>query len=53
MADVAAASPLPPAFTGHSRNLIPGVLVNCMDLILLVDLKAALMATGEAAGHGH
>lgn len=45
VADVVAARPLPPAFTGQSRALIPGVLVNGMDLILLIDLQAALAAT--------
>jgi len=50
MADVAAARPLPPAFARKSRVLIPGVLVNCTDLILLVDLQALLGATdGEAS----
>jgi len=52
MADVAAARPLPPAFTEQSRNLIPGVLVNCTDLILLVDLKSVLAATDRAVCHG-
>jgi|GEM_PF-1329219 len=52
MADVAAAHPLPPAFTGQSRALIPGVVVNCTDLILLVDLKAVLAAADGTAGPG-
>lgn len=42
MADAAAARPLPPAFTGISRTLIPNVLANCTDLILLVDMDALL-----------
>ncbi|MCL1980430.1 MAG: hypothetical protein FWG62_05085 [Proteobacteria bacterium] len=44
-ADVAAARPLPPAFTGPSRMLVPGVLVNGLDLILLLDLQAVLETT--------
>ena len=38
MLDETASLPLPPAFTGKSRQLIPGALINCTDLILLVDL---------------
>lgn len=45
MADIAGASPLPPAFTGQSRQVAPNVLVNCADLILLADLKALLATT--------
>ena len=41
-ADETASRPLPSVFTGMSRELIPGVLINCMDLILLVDLEALL-----------
>jgi len=52
MADVAAALPLPPAFTGKSRDLIPGALINCTDLILLVDLKVLLDSTDWVAHHG-
>lgn len=52
MADVAAALPLPQAFTGKSRDLIPGALINCTDLFLLVDLKALLEATDGGAHHG-
>jgi hypothetical protein len=48
MADVAAALPLPPAFIGKSRNLIPGALINCSDLILLLDLHSLHEAIGEA-----
>jgi hypothetical protein len=44
-ADVAAASPLPPAFVGQARALVPGVLVNGIDLILLLDLQAVLETT--------
>ena len=48
MADVSTAAPLPSAFNGKSRDIISGVLVNCTDLILLVDLKALLAATDWA-----
>lgn len=47
MADVAGALPLPPAFTGKSRELIPGALINCSDLILLLDLHSLHAAAGE------
>ncbi|MDL2274842.1 hypothetical protein LJC22_01795 [Desulfosarcina sp. OttesenSCG-928-G10] len=40
--DVAAARPLPPAFTGQSRILVPGVLTGGRDLIFLLDLQAVL-----------
>lgn len=40
--DVAAARPLPPAFTGQSRILVPGVLTGGRDLIFLLDLRAVL-----------
>jgi hypothetical protein len=52
MADITAALPLPPAFTGKSRDLIPGALINCTDLILLVDLKVLLDSTNWVAHHG-
>jgi hypothetical protein len=52
MADVVAALPLPPAFTGKSRDLIPGALINCMDLILLIDLRVLLESTDWVARHG-
>lgn len=52
-ADVAAVRPLPPAFTGQSRALVPGVLVNGIDLILLLDLQAVLEAIpGPCPGDG-
>jgi len=48
-ADIAAALPLPPAFTGLPRALVSGVLANGADLILLLNLQAVLEAT---AGQG-
>ncbi|WP_310599242.1 hypothetical protein [Desulfobulbus sp.] len=44
-ADVAVTRPLPPAFTSWSRTLVPGVLINGMDLILLLDLQTVLETT--------
>ena len=52
MADMSKAAPLPAAFSGKSRDIIPGVLVNGTDLILLVDLKALLAATDWATPLG-
>ncbi|MDR2549882.1 MAG: hypothetical protein LBD10_06775 [Desulfobulbus sp.] len=44
-ADVAATRPLPPAFTSRSRTLVPGVLINGIDMILLLDLQTVLETT--------
>jgi hypothetical protein len=52
-ADVAAALPLPPAFTGLSRALISGVLVNGADLLLVLNLQAVLEATDRGTGAGN
>lgn len=49
MADIALAQPLPPAFTGQSRKLVPGLLTVDSDLVLLLDLQALLEATTECA----
>ena len=38
MMDASSPSPLPLAFNPLARGLIPGVLTNCNDLILLLDL---------------
>lgn len=38
MVDETMPSALPPAFSGFPRELVPGVLVNCADLILLLNL---------------
>jgi len=46
-ADVTVARPLPPAFTGQSRTLVPGVLINGIDLILLLDLQTMLEAAAK------
>jgi hypothetical protein len=43
--DETSPSILPPAFIGISRELIPGVLINCTDLILLLNLEALAQAT--------
>jgi len=40
MADVDEARTLPPAFPAFSRQVVPQILVNGKDLILLVDVKA-------------
>ena len=40
MMDASSPSPLPLAFNAQARELIPGVLINCTDLILLLDLDA-------------
>lgn len=45
MADVDGARTLPPAFSERSRQVVPHVLVNGTDLILMVDLKALLNTT--------
>ena len=38
MADETAIQPLPPAFAGIARKLVPGIVINCMDIIMMVDL---------------
>jgi len=48
-ADVAVARPLPPAFTGQPRTLVPGVLINGKDLIFLLDLQTVLEAAAKRA----
>ncbi len=40
MMEASSPSPLPLAFNALARDLIPGVLINCTDLILLLDLDA-------------
>jgi len=40
MVDDTSPSALPPAFIGRSRELISGVLINCTDLILQLNLDA-------------
>lgn len=40
MMDTSSSRPLPLAFNTLARELIPGVLINCTDLILLLDLDA-------------
>ncbi len=45
IADVDGTRSLPPAFSELSRQVVPHVLVNGTDLILMVDLKALLTTT--------
>jgi len=42
--DVAAQSLLPPAFTGFSRDLVAGVVSNCNDVIVLLNVAALFKA---------
>lgn len=50
MAQGTDAHPLPPAFTGQARRLTSGVLVNCNDLILLMNMDVLLSLPQEARG---
>lgn len=45
--DDAARQSLPPAFTGMERRLIQSVLVNCRDIILMLDLDALAEVSDE------
>lgn len=48
-ADEKARQSLPPAFTGMARRLIEGVLVNCRDIILILDLDTLAEVSDESA----
>lgn len=50
MAEEAEQIPLPPAFIGISRKLVSGVLVNCNDLILLMNAHSLLKTPDWVAG---
>lgn len=47
--DEKARQSLPPAFTGMARRLIQGVLVNCRDIILILDLDTLAEVSDEPA----
>ena len=48
-ADDTARQSLPPAFTGMDRRLIHSVLVNCRDIILMLDLDTLAEVSDETA----
>lgn len=52
MAGVGDARPLPPAFSERSRQMVPQVLINGTDLILMVDVHALLNTTDQVAFQG-
>lgn len=47
MADEKNCQTLPPTFTGSARRLVPGVLINCSDLVFLLDMAVL----GELPDH--
>jgi hypothetical protein len=44
---------LPPAFIGRARELIPGILINCTDLILQLNLDALAKTPDWLARRGN